>query len=264
MASFRWPTPQMGGAWLFRLLFVSMCLLFPHEGALASFANFSPVQRVQARLDLATAYFESGMFTFALEEVELALVLAPLHPESLALKGLLFLQQKRVDLAENYFQKASQGAPLSAPIAHKFGVFYCQNGQFEASFAKFKHASDLSNGLQKQKTDWVWGQCLMQNMQLQAANFKMSDALKRQPSLIYDSLPLVELKIKLGMYSEAEKILDFLNDSPSVSAQSVWLALHLAERQNQAVKKNHWGKMLGLQFPNSAQWRLFQDQVPHD
>jgi hypothetical protein len=49
-----------------------------------------------------------------------------------------------------------------------------------------------------------------------------------------------------------------------VSAQSVWFALQLAERQNQAVKKNHWGKMLGLHFSNSAQWRAYQEGAPHD
>jgi type IV pilus assembly protein PilF len=49
-----------------------------------------------------------------------------------------------------------------------------------------------------------------------------------------------------------------------VSAQSVWLALQLAERQNQAVKKNHWAKMLGLHFSNSAQWRAYQEHATHD
>jgi Tfp pilus assembly protein PilF len=49
-----------------------------------------------------------------------------------------------------------------------------------------------------------------------------------------------------------------------VSAQSVWFALQLAERQNQADKKNHWGKMLGLHFSNSVQWRAYQEGASHD
>jgi Tfp pilus assembly protein PilF len=114
------------------------------------------------------------------------------------------------------------------------------------------------------KTNWIWGQCLRRNKQFEAANERMSDAFAQQPGLISEALELVELKIQLGKYIEAEKILEYLNDSPSVSAQSVWLALQLAERQNQAVKKNHWGKMLGLHFSNSAQWRAYQKGATHD
>jgi hypothetical protein len=49
-----------------------------------------------------------------------------------------------------------------------------------------------------------------------------------------------------------------------VRAPSGGVAYQLAERQNQAVKKNHWGKMLGLHFSNSAQWRAYQEDATHD
>ena len=70
--------------------------------------------------------------------------------------------------------------------------------------------------------------------------------------------------MKLGSLEEAEKILNNFNDSPSVSAQSLWLSVQLAQRQNQAVKKNHWGKMLGLLFSNSTQWRAYQEGASND
>ena len=76
--------------------------------------------------------------------------------------------------------------------------------------------------------------------------------------------PLIAVKMALHRFAEAEKITDKLNDSPSVSAQSLWLSVQLAQRQNQAVKKNHWGKMLGLLFSNSAQWRAYQEEVSHE
>ena len=54
-------------------------------------------------------------------------------------------------------------------------------------------------------------------------------------------LVLVDLKIQLGKLSEAEKIFEYLNDSPSVSAQSEFVATQLAERLNQAVIKTKFG-----------------------
>ena len=248
------------------LLFVSLTFHLPPAHAWRPKPAESPqaLTRTLARTALASAYFQAGMFVFALEEVDQALILMPHHAPALLLKALLFQQQNKPDLAQKYFQQAKDAAPEDPQIAYQWGVFECQKGHFEAAFEKFKRAWDLSTGSDQVKTSWVWGQCLRRNSQFEAANARMSDAFAQQPGLISEPLELAELKIQLGKFVEAEKILEYLNDSPSVSAQSVWLALQLAERQNQAVKKNHWGKMLGLHFSNSAQWRAYQDGVPHD
>lgn len=53
---------------------------------------------------------------------------------------------------------------------------------------------------------------------------------------------LVDLSISFEMSSEAEKIIESLIDSSSVSAQSVRVAFQLAERHNQAVIKETLGQ----------------------
>jgi type IV pilus assembly protein PilF len=248
------------------LLLVSTGLHLPMANAwFPKVSETSPwLLRTQARTALASAYFQAGMFVFASEEVNQALSLMPQHAPALLLKALLLQQQNKAELAQKYFQQAMQAAPDDPQIAYQWGVFECQNGHFEAAFEKFNRAFDLFMGPDQVKTNWIWGQCLRRNKQFEAANTRMSEAFAQQPGLISEVIELVELKIQLGKFIEAEKILEYLNDSPSVSAQSVWLALQLAERQNQAVKKNHWGKMLGLHFSNSAQWRAYQDGALHD
>ena len=258
--------PHLGARLLMVLLFVSIIFHLPLAGAWFPKASESSqvLTRAQARTALASAYFQAGMYVFALEEIDHALILTPQHAPALVLKALLFQQQNKADLSQKFFQQAMDAAPQDPQIAFQWGIFACQNGHFEAAFEKFKRALDLSMGPLQVKTNWIWGQCLRRNKQFEAANERMSDAFARQPGLISEALELVELKIQLGKYIEAEKILEYLNDSPSVSAQSVWFALQLAERQNQAVKKNHWGKMLGLHFSNSAQWRAYQESASHD
>jgi type IV pilus assembly protein PilF len=255
-----------GARLLMGLLFVSMIFHLPQAGAWFPKVPESSkaLTLTQARTALASAYFQAGMFVFALEEVDQALILSPQHAPALVLKALLLKQQNKADLSQKYFQLATDAAPQDPQIAIQWGIFDCQNGHFEVAFEKFRRALDLSVGPLRVETSWIWGQCLMRNKQFEAANERMSDAFAQQPGLISDALELVDLKIQLGKYLEAEKILEYLNDSPSVSAQSVWLALQLAERQNQAVKKNHWGKMLGLHFSNSAQWRAYQEDATHD
>ena len=58
---------------------------------------------------------------------------------------------------------------------------------------------------------------------------------------VFSGLILEDLKIQLGKSPEAEKIVEYLNDSPSVSAQSECVAFQLAERVNQAVIKTKFG-----------------------
>jgi len=258
--------PHFGTRLLMGLLFVSMTFHLPLARAWFSKGteNSQLLARTQAKTALASAYFHAGMSVFALEEVDQALILTPQHAPALVLKALLFKQQNKADLSQQYFQLATDAAPQDPQIAFQWGIFDCQNGHFEAAFEKFKRALDLSMGPLQVKTNWIWGQCLRRNKQFEAANERMSDAFAQEPGLISEALELVELKIQLGKYIEAEKILEYLNDSSSVSAQSVWLALQLAERQNQAFKKNHWGKMLGLHFSNSAQWRAYQEGATHD
>jgi type IV pilus assembly protein PilF len=258
--------PNFGARLLMGLLFVSMTFHLPLASAWFSKGTETSqvLARTQAKTALASAYFQAGMSVFALEEVDQALILTPQHAPALVLKALLFQQQNKADLSQQYFQLATDAAPQDPQIAYQWGVFECQNGHFEAAFEILKRALVLSMGPDQAKVNWIWGQCLRRNKQFEAANARMSDAFAQQPGLISDAIELVDLKIQLGKFIEAEKILENLNDSPSVSAQSVWLALQLAERQNQAVKKNHWGKMLGLYFSNSAQWRAYQDGASHD
>lgn len=220
--------------------------------------------RIQARLALATAYLHAELFSLAMLETDQVLTLSPQLPEAFGLKAVIYQKQGRLALAGSFFQKASHLAPRSAQIAHNWAVFECEQGLFESAFLKFELAQSHSEGLERDKSLWMWGNCLLQNQQWEAAHLKMNESFQRQPSFFSEALVLASLNIQLGRDAEAEKILDKVNDSPSVSAQSLWLSVQLAQRQNQAVKKNHWGKMLGLLFSNSVQWRAYQVEASHD
>ena len=247
-----------------RLRWLAVSLLFVALLLQTGRAFAQQDNRVQARLALSAAYFHADMLTFAMVEADKALLVSEQAPDALAMKAVIYQRQGRLDLAERYFLQASLMAPNSPQIAHNWAVLACQQEKFEDAFAKFASAEAQSEGLDRDKTLWLWGDCLRQNNQLDAANLKMSQALQRQPGFISEGLTLAKLKLALGRDAEAEKILDLLNDSPSVSAQSLGLSVQLAHRQNQAVKKNHWGKMLGLLFSNSAQWRAYQEEVSHE
>jgi len=257
---------HLGARWLKRLLFVSFSLHLSAGMAFSSsdLENALVLPRAQARTALASAYFQAGLPAFAMEEVDQALILLPRYAPALLIKALLLQQQNKPDMAQKYFIQAFDSAPEDPQIKLFWAIFECKNKRFNSAFEKFQQSLNHSMGHGQGQVNWIWGQCLIQNQQFEAANLRMTEALAQLPSLISEALELVELKIQLGKLSEAEKILEILIDSPSVSAQSVWLAFQLAERQNQAVKKNHWGKMLGLHFSNSAQWRAYQDRVSHD
>jgi type IV pilus assembly protein PilF len=251
---------------LYPILLLSFCLHLPVFKAHAGTPLLTPSQaeRVLARKTLALAYFQAQLLPYAQAEVTVALSISPLDPELLSLKALILQYQNQVLLAEQFFLHAQALAPLNPQIAHHFGVFYCQLSRFQDAEIQFKRALSHSEGYEKDKTAWIWGHCLLLNEQWVQAHEVLSETLIRQPLFISDSLRLVELKMRLGRLQEAEKILMSINDSPSVSAQSLGLSVVLAHRQNQTGQKIHWGKLLGLHFSNSAQWRAYQEGTLHD
>lgn len=248
------------------ILLLSICLHLPVFKAHAGTPLLTPSQaeRLLARRTLALAYFQAKLLTYAQAEVTVALSIAPLDPELLSLKALILHHQNQVVLAEPYFLQAQALAPLNPQIAHNLGVFYCQLSRFHDADIQFKRALSHSEGYEKDKTAWIWGHCLLLNEQWLQAHEVLSDALMRQALFISDSVKLVELKMRLGRLEEAEKILIKINDSPSVSAQSLGLSVVLAHRQNQTGQMIHWGKLLGRHFSNSAQWRAYQEGTLHD
>jgi len=101
------------------LLFVSIIFHLPLAGAWFPNASESSqgLARAKARTALASAYFQAGMFVFALEEVDQALILTPQHAPALVLKALLFQQQNKADLSRKYFQQAMAAAPQDPQVA---------------------------------------------------------------------------------------------------------------------------------------------------
>jgi len=267
MRLFQSSAPHAWGRWIAFLLVTSMFTHWPSATSAMLKTNESSddiSKRVQTRLALANAYFQAGMSTIAFEEIDKALVLAPRSSVALSFKAILYQQQLKFDLAESHFNRATELAPDSPEIAHDFGVFLCQMGRFDLSFAKFETAVKQSMGLPRDKTEWVWGQCLLKIDHLAEANEHMSQALERQPEFFLIAEPLIAVKMALHRFAEAEKITDKLNDSPSVSAQSLWLGIQLAERLQKPDKKKQWAKMLGQLFPTSKQWQQHQDGQLHE
>jgi len=257
--------PMKGGVGAICLhLLASWFLLISLGLGVACPAKAQPDQRVQAHLALASAYLQADLLSLAMQATDQALVASPHSPEALGLKAVIHQRQGRFALANTFFRQASLLAPQNAQIAHNWGILECEQGRDASAYVKFELAQRLSEGLERDKSLWIWGVCLLHNQQWDAAHSKMDEAFQRQPSFISESLVLAGLKIQLGRDAEAEKILDKVNDSSSVSAQSLWLSVQLAQRQNQAVKKNHWGKMLGRRFSNSVQWRAYQEEASHD
>jgi type IV pilus assembly protein PilF len=261
------PTLKAGGRWINCLLFASFFILCP-----SAFADLVKIndhseeisKRIQARLALANAYHQAGMSAIAFEEVDKALMIAPRSSLALMFKAILLQQQHKNELAEKHFNLAAELNPESPEIAHHFGVFLCQAGRFESSFSKFEIAMKQSMGISRDATEWVWGQCLIKNDQLAEADERMSRALAHQPDFFRNSEQLITVKMALHSFVEAEKISDRLNESSSVSAQSLWLGIQLAERHQKTDKKKQWAKMLEQLFPTSKQWQQLQDGPPYE
>ena len=252
--------------WCWALILCTLAWLSLPRPVQASQASRPAAQspQVAARLALASAYFDAAQYAVALEETEIALLAAPLDVQALGLKALLLHRMQEPALAEATFLQASALAPHDAALSHNLGVFYCEQQRFEQAYDRFATALQQTLYQDKAKTNWVWGLCLSQNQLWPSAAMNMELALNLKPSWVLDSLPLAQAQLKLGRAGEAEKTLRAINASQSISAQSLWMAIQLAQAGQQSDQVSQWGKMLGLQFPMSPQWSAYQREAFHE
>ena len=149
-------------------------------------------QRAWRRLQLASVYFEQGHPDVAMQEVRAALRIDPQDAQAFNLLGLIHHQRHADDLAEQSFQQALKLAhrdPASrdtlASVAHNYGWFLCERGQFAQGQHLLTQALTLPVAPAVSghtfKTWLVLGDCQQQAGQTTQARHSWRQALTLEP-----------------------------------------------------------------------------------
>ena len=217
-----------------------------------------PRNRARVHTDLAAAYYERGSMAIALEELRVATASDANYAPAHSLLGLVYMDLKENQLAEQSFERALRLSPNDPDINHNFGWFMCNTSREKESVKFFVQA--IRNPLYS--TPWrsysAAGVCSLKGGNLKDAEEFFQRALKLEPDDGPSLIKLGEIRYKQNQIEEARRLVTRYNKLITPSAESLWLALRIERRSGERVAEQAYANQLRRRFPTSAEYRSLQ------
>jgi type IV pilus assembly protein PilF len=217
-----------------------------------------PRNRARVHTDLAAAYYERGSMAIALEELRVATASDANYAPAHSLLGLVYMDLKENQLAEQSFERALRLSPNDPDINHNFGWFMCNTNREKESVKFFVQA--IRNPLYA--TPWrsysAAGVCSLRSGNLKDAEEFFQRALKMEPDDGPSLIKLGEIRYKQNQIEEARRLVTRYNKLITPSAESLWLALRIERRSGERVAEQAYANQLRRRFPTSAEYRSLQ------
>jgi type IV pilus assembly protein PilF len=217
-----------------------------------------PRNRAKLHTELAAAYFSRGNMGVALEELRIAVEADPSYAPAHGIFGLVYMNLKENNLAEQSFDRALKLAPNDSDINHNYGWFLCQTNREQASIRYFLHA--IRNPLYQMpyRSYSAAGQCTMKTNNLKNAEELFDRALKLEPDDAQSLLNMGQIRYKQGNMEEARRLVARHNRVVTPTAESLWLAVRVERKLGERVGETAFATQLRRRFPSSPEFQALQ------
>jgi type IV pilus assembly protein PilF len=217
-----------------------------------------PRNRARVHTELAAAYYSRGNLGVALEELRIAAAADPSFATAHSMFGLVYMELREQQLAEQSFQRALQLSPNDGDINHNFGWFLCQTKREPDSIKYFLQA--IRNPLYA--TPWrsytAAGVCSLRDNKVKDAEEFFQRALKAEPDEPSALLNLGQIRYRQGKMDEARRLVSRYNKLADATAESLWLALRIEHRAGERVAEQSYANQLRRRYPGSPEYQALQ------
>jgi type IV pilus assembly protein PilF len=214
--------------------------------------------RARANTELAALYYERGNLGVALEVLRTATASDPTYAPAHGMLGLVYMDLRENQLAQQSFERALRSSPTDPDINHNYGWFLCQTGKETESTRYFLQA--VRNPLYT--TPWrsysAAGQCALKKDNLKEAADFFERALKLDPDEPNALLKLATIQYRNGDLPEARKLVSRYGRAVEPSAEALWLAVRIERRLGDKTAENSYANQLRRRFPASQEHQLLQ------
>lgn len=214
--------------------------------------------RARVNTELAALYYERGNLGVALEVLRTAAAADATYAPAHSMFGLVYMDLRENQLAEQSFQRALKYAPNDADINHNYGWFLCNTGKEELSTRYFMQA--IRNPLYP--TPWksysAAGQCALKKDKFKEAADFFRSALKLEPDEPNALVKLASIEYRTGQTDEARKLIDHYNRLNRQNAEGLWLGLRIERRRGNKIGESSYADQLRRRFPSSPEYQKLQ------
>jgi type IV pilus assembly protein PilF len=218
-------------------------------------ADAETAQRcAQARLALASAYFDSGRTETALEEVEHALEADPRSAPAYGLRGLAQASLGFNGAAQASFEQALALAPRDADAMHNYGWFLCQQQRWDEAQTQFERALAQPEYRGTARSLLALGVCQARAQRWEAAERALARVLELEPAHTAASLSLAEVLLRRGDVEGAQARMQRARwTAAQADAGTLWLAARIEHRLGRREAVEALGRELRQRYPQAPQ-----------
>ena len=217
-----------------------------------------PRNRARVHTDLAAAYYERGSMAIALEELRIATAADANYPPAHSMLGLVYMELRENQLAEQSFDKALRLSPSDPDINHNYGWFLCNTSREKESIKLFVQAIRNPLYATPYRSYSAAGVCSLKGGNTKDAEEFFQRALKLEPDDGPSLINLGEIRYRQGQMAEARRLVSRYNKLITPTAESLWLALRVERRLGERVAEQSLGNQLRRRYPNSPEYRALQ------
>ena len=165
-----------------------------------------PRNRAKIHTELAAAYYQRGNMGVALEELRIATAADPSYPAAHGMFGLVYMELREQQLAEQSFERALRLSPNDADINHNYGLFLCQTKREPESIKYFLQAIRNPLYAAPWRSYSAAGVCTLRANNAKDAEQFFERALRMEPDEPASLLNLGQIRYRQGKMGDARKL----------------------------------------------------------
>jgi type IV pilus assembly protein PilF len=214
-----------------------------------------PRNRARLHTELASLYYSNGNLGVALEELRAASAADSSYAPTHGMFGLVYMQMRQNQRAEESFDRALRLSPNDADINHNYGWFLCQTQREPESIKYFLQAIRNPLYAAPWRSYSAAGVCSMRSSNFKDAEQFFERALRLEPDDPVSLLQLGQIRYRQGRMDEARRLAARHNKVVAPTAESLWLALRVERRLGQRVAEQSYANQLRRRFPASPEYQ---------
>jgi len=217
-------------------------------------AKSDAVHRAQIHTELASAYYQRGQMSVALDEVNRALQESPTYVPAYNMRALVYMDLKEDAKAIDSFEAALRIAPGDSELLNNYGWFICQHSDPSRSLALFEAAVRNPLYTTPERAYTNAGVCSRMLGNEKEAERLLRTALKLQPNTPTALYHMADITYKQSLVRESEGFLARYNRATSnPTADALLLGVKVSRALGDHESENSYLQQLKRRFPEAPQ-----------
>ncbi len=219
-------------------------------------APSEPGFRAKLHTERAGEYFKIGNYATAIDAAQTALQHVPGYAPAYNMLGIIYMQLRQDDKAQQAFDQAFRLAPNDSEVLNNYGWFICERRNPKEAMSYFETALRNPLYISPERAFHNAGHCAKKIGNVAIAETYLRGALNKSPLYAPSLFDLADLLYGMGRMKEAESLIArYMQVVPMPPAEGLALAVKLARVTGDKSSEAGFVQQMRRRFPDDPRTR---------